>query len=62
MVNFNTYFFIKTGQSINDYNFDERWLFLMLDLTWKVFRKTGNIKVYLLFKTLQSEHKEQMDG
>ncbi|HLS07331.1 MAG TPA: YqzL family protein [Bacillota bacterium] len=31
----------------------------MLDLTWNVFRETGNINAYLLFKTLQSQHKGQ---
>lgn len=40
--------------------FSERWIFLMIDLTWKIFRQTGNINAYLLFKTLQSNH-EQMD-
>lgn len=34
----------------------------MLDLTWKIFKKTGNINIYLLYKTLQNEHKEQTNN
>lgn len=33
----------------------------MLDLSWKVFQETGNINAYLIFKTLQSQHKGQLN-
>ncbi|MCA1318902.1 YqzL family protein [Bacillus haimaensis] len=28
----------------------------MLDFTWKVFKETGNIDTYLLFKELEKEN------
>ncbi|QHE52997.1 YqzL family protein [Pontibacillus sp. HMF3514] len=28
----------------------------MLDLTWKVFRQTGNIETYLLMKEIETTH------
>lgn len=28
--------------------------FLVLDLTWKVFRQTGNIETYLLMKEIET--------
>lgn len=55
MVIFNTYVFIKDGE-YKYYNLSERWSFFMIDLTWKIFRQTGNINAYLLFKTLQNDH------
>ncbi|WP_081415803.1 YqzL family protein [Peribacillus kribbensis] len=33
----------------------------MLDFTWKVFSRTGNIDTYLLFKELE-EDRENPDG
>jgi hypothetical protein len=30
----------------------------MLDFTWRVFSKTGNIDTYLLFKEIQKESME----
>ncbi|MFE8703202.1 YqzL family protein [Cytobacillus sp. FJAT-54145] len=30
----------------------------MLDFTWKVFKETGNIDTYLLFKELEKENQE----
>ncbi|WP_462412254.1 YqzL family protein [Neobacillus sp. Marseille-QA0830] len=30
----------------------------MLDFTWKVFTRTGNIDTYLLFKELEKENQE----
>ncbi|MCM3586296.1 YqzL family protein [Mesobacillus maritimus] len=30
----------------------------MLDFTWKVFKQTGNIDTYLLFKELEQEKRE----
>lgn len=30
----------------------------MLDFTWKVFSKTGNIDTYLIFKELEKEKQE----
>ncbi len=30
--------------------------FLVLDLTWKVFRQTGNIETYLLMKEIETTH------
>lgn len=31
----------------------------MLNFTWDVFSKTGNVETYLLFKQLEQEHVEQ---
>ncbi|WP_100406762.1 YqzL family protein [Bacillus solitudinis] len=31
----------------------------MLDLTWKVFSKTGNVDTYLLIKELERDSDEQ---
>lgn len=31
----------------------------MVNLTWKIFRQTGNINAYLLFKTLKVQHKKE---
>jgi len=28
----------------------------VLDLTWKVFRQTGNIETYLLMKEIETKH------
>ncbi|MGN1400761.1 MAG: YqzL family protein [Bacillus sp. (in: firmicutes)] len=28
----------------------------MLDFTWSIFKETGNIDTYLLFKEIQLEH------
>ncbi len=28
----------------------------MLDFTWRVFKETGNIDTYLLFKEIQLDH------
>jgi len=36
----------------------ERWGFIMLDFTWKVFSQTGNIDTYLLFKELEKDNHE----
>lgn len=33
----------------------------MLDFTWRVFSKTGNIDTYLLFKEIQKESMETPD-
>ncbi|WP_088041777.1 YqzL family protein [Bacillus sp. EAC] len=31
----------------------------MLNFTWDVFSKTGNVETYLLFKKLEQEHVDQ---
>jgi len=31
----------------------------MINLTWKVFRQTGNINAYLLFKTLKAQYDQK---
>jgi YqzL-like protein len=31
----------------------------MLNFTWDVFSKTGNVETYLLFKQLEQEHVDQ---
>lgn len=41
---------------------NERWVFSMLDFTWKVFSQTGNIDTYLLFKELEKENLEIPEG
>ena len=33
----------------------------MLDFTWSIFRETGNIDTYLLFKEIQLEHQKEID-
>lgn len=34
----------------------------MLDFTWKVFKETGNIDTYLLFKELEQDSRETPDN
>jgi len=34
----------------------------MLDFTWSIFRETGNIDTYLLFKEIQLECQNEMDS
>lgn len=34
-------------------------VFLVIDLTWRLFRQTGNIEAYLLFKELENGMNEQ---
>lgn len=31
-------------------------MFLVIDLTWKLFSQTGNIETYLLMKELENDH------
>jgi len=34
----------------------------MLDSTWSVFKETGNIDTYLLYKEIQLEHQDSSEG
>lgn len=33
----------------------------MLDFTWSIFKETGNIDTYLLFKEIQMENQEPFE-
>ncbi|WP_082918147.1 YqzL family protein [Oceanobacillus sp. Castelsardo] len=33
----------------------------MIDLTWKLFKETGSIESYLLFKELENDHHNSIE-
>ncbi len=65
LVNIPSYLFVKAGQSMlrTFKSFYRKVESEVLDLSWKVFEKTGNVDTYLLIKEIEraSDQQSQME-